>query len=46
MKNKDVLYIETSAMTGENIEKCFLSLIDQICTKIEKGIYLNFNVIG
>lgn len=23
MKNKDALYIETSAMTGENIDKCF-----------------------
>ncbi|CAD8150060.1 unnamed protein product [Paramecium pentaurelia] len=38
MKNKDALYIETSAMTGENIDKCFQTLIDQICQKIEKGL--------
>lgn len=38
MRNKDVLYVETSAMTGENVDKCFYDLIDQICNKIEKGI--------
>ncbi|CAD8132343.1 unnamed protein product [Paramecium octaurelia] len=37
MKNKDVLYVETSAMTGENVDKCFQALIDQICNKIDKG---------
>ncbi|CAK66608.1 unnamed protein product (macronuclear) [Paramecium tetraurelia] len=37
MRNKDVLYVETSAMTGENVDKCFQSLIDQIYNKIEKG---------
>ncbi|CAD8141014.1 unnamed protein product [Paramecium pentaurelia] len=37
MRNKDVLYVETSAMTGENVDKCFYDLIDQICNKIEKG---------
>nr|CAI39330.1 rab_B53 [Paramecium tetraurelia] len=38
MKNKDALYIETSAVTGENIDKCFQNLIDQICQKITQGI--------
>ncbi|CAK56182.1 unnamed protein product (macronuclear) [Paramecium tetraurelia] len=37
MKNKDALYIETSAVTGENIDKCFQNLIDQICQKITQG---------
>ncbi|CAD8055113.1 unnamed protein product [Paramecium sonneborni] len=35
--NKDVLYIETSAKTGENVDLCFQTLIDQIFTKIDKG---------
>ncbi|CAD8057869.1 unnamed protein product [Paramecium sonneborni] len=41
MKNKDVLYIETSAVSGENVDQCFQTLIEEICNKIEKGLIEN-----
>ncbi|GAG61970.1 unnamed protein product, partial [marine sediment metagenome] len=33
-KNEDCLYIETSAKTGENVEKAFLELIERMVKKV------------
>ena len=36
--SENLFYIETSAKTGQNVEKCFKMVIDQILIKIENGI--------
>ena len=33
------MFLETSALTGENVEETFLKCARQILTKIESGMY-------
>ena len=41
----ELMFLETSALTGENVEETFLKCARQILTKIESGNYqaLDFN---
>ena len=36
----ELIFLETSAVTGENVEEAFLKCSRTILTKIEAGIYL------
>ena len=35
----ELMFLETSALTGENVEETFLKCARQILTKIESGNY-------
>lgn len=38
-KNNGMLFFEVSALTGENIDNCFISSIKNISERIKKGLY-------
>ena len=40
----EMTFLETSALTGENVEEIFLKTARSILTKIEAGIHTIYNI--
>lgn len=41
----ELMFLETSALTGENVEETFLKCARSILTKIESGKYIALSII-